>query len=167
MNWVLNAALYQVVWFVSVLGGNDHIWAGLLLLLSHFYFSPCRRADGILVALLLGIGLLLDGTLRGIGFFRFNADGFPIPLWLMLIWMALATLPNHSLSWIKHRPVLAALFGMTGGPLAYWAGERLGAAAFQWPLVESLLLLALIWGLLMPAIMLMSLYLLPIKRRAA
>lgn len=153
MNWVVNLAIYNLAWLAGVLGGNRFAWIGLLLVAGHFLVSPYRRHDAILAALLLGIGLVVDGVLNTIGFFTFPASGFPIPLWLMTIWLALATLPNHSLRWMKGRHGINALFGAIGGPLAYWGGVRLGAAAFNWPLLPSLLTLALVWAVLWIVIM--------------
>jgi hypothetical protein len=49
--------------------------------------------------------------------------------------------------------LLSALFGAFGGPLAYWAGVRLGAAAFHWPLLSSLMLLAVVWAFLWAGVM--------------
>ena len=156
MNWLVNLLIYNLVWLICVLGGNALAWLGLVLVAGHFLASPSRRRDALLAGALLAIGVIVDTTLVRIGFFSFNPDQFPIPLWLATIWLALATLPNHSLSWMKHRPVLSALFGALGGPLAYWGGVRLGAATLNWPLLESLLLLAVVWGLLWPLIMLLS-----------
>ena len=102
---------------------------------------------------LLGVGLIIDGTLNLIGFFSFNRAGFPIPFWLMVIWIGLATLVHHSLAWLKGRTGLCALFGALGGPMAYWGGIRMGAAAFNWELLPSLLLLAVVWGFLWPTVM--------------
>jgi hypothetical protein len=44
-------------------------------------------------------------------------------------------------------------FGALGGPLAYWAGVRLGAASFTWSLLSSLGILAIVWALLWPEVM--------------
>jgi hypothetical protein len=106
-----------------------------------------------MMGILLVAGLVIDGGLQLSGFFRFTAAALPIPLWLVVIWLALATLPHHSLAWMKGRPLLSAALGAIGGPLAYWAGVRLDAAAFSWPLLPSLLLLAVIWAALWPAVM--------------
>ncbi|MCB2216322.1 DUF2878 domain-containing protein [Desulfofustis glycolicus] len=156
MNWLVNLAIYNVVWLICVLGGNSLAWLGLVLVAGHFLISPNRRRDALLATAVLTVGVMTDGILHTIGFFTFIPDQFPIPFWLAVIWLALATLPNHSLSWMKRRPVLSALFGALGGPLAYWGGARLGAATLNWPLLESLLLLAVVWGLLWPLIMLLS-----------
>lgn len=97
----------------------------------------------------------MDGSLQQIGFFTFTTPGFPIPFWLV-IWAGLAMTINQSLAWLKDRLLLAAIFDGVGGPAAYWAGTRMGAALFNWSLTSSLLLLAVIWSLVFPAIMLFS-----------
>jgi hypothetical protein len=94
--------------------------------------------------------------LRAAGFISFDSTFAPIPLWLMGVWLTFAILPNHSLAWLKNRLRLSALLGALGGPLAYWAGVRLDAATFNWPLLPSLLLLAIVWAALMPGVMHLS-----------
>jgi hypothetical protein len=161
MNWIINLIIYQITWFVCVLGGNDLAWIPLTFLGIHLYLSQHRKADVILIISLFFIGLLIDGTLKALGLFSFTSDSFPIPYWLMVVWLVLATLPNHSLAWMKKRPFLSAFFGALGGPLAYWAGVRLGAASFDWPLLQSMITLAIVWALLWPLVMLFSNFLLP------
>lgn len=138
---------------MCVLEGNAGVLFALPLLLLNFLLSPNKRADLQLSGLLLSAGVVIDGTLQFIGFISFTSSGYPIPLWLAVIWLALAALPHHSLAWMKRRRFLPILFGAVGGPLAYWSGVRLEAAIFHWPLLSSLLLLGMIWGLLWPAVM--------------
>ncbi len=157
MNWIVNISIYQVSWFICVLGGNRLAWVPLLLLAAHLCMTPCLRGDIVMIATLFLAGLVIDGTLVKMGFFTFSSAGqIIIPYWLAVIWLILATLPNHSLKWLKQRLLLSAVFGALGGPLAYWAGARLGAADFNWPLWQSLLLLAIVWGTLWPLVMLLS-----------
>jgi hypothetical protein len=156
MHWLANLVIYQATWFICVLGGDQLAWAPLILLGIHLFFTPCRKADLIMIVSLVMFGIVLDGTLVTLGFFTFPGATFIIPYWLIVIWMALATLPNHSLRWLKDRLALAAILGALGGPLAYWAGVRLGAATFNWPLSYSIVLLAVVWGLFFPAVMLFS-----------
>ncbi len=157
MNWIINLSIYQLSWFICVLGGNGLAWIPLLLLAMHLCLTPCLRGDIAMISALFLTGLVIDGTLVKIGFFTFSSTGqIIIPYWLMVIWLILATLPNHSLKWLKHRLLLSAVLGAVGGPLAYWGGVRLGAADFNWPLGSSILLLSIIWGILWPLIMLLS-----------
>ena len=156
MTILTNIFIYQAIWFICVLGENKYLPFVVVLLGLHFYLSPCRKADLIVVFKLLMIGIIIDGSLNGLGFFSFPAKGLLIPYWLMFVWMGLATLPNHSLKWMRNRPVLSLIFGAFGGPAAYWAGVRLGAADFNGNLLPSVLLLGLIWGALWPAVMYLS-----------
>ena len=52
--------------------------------------------------------------------------------------------------WLRRRYLLAAALGLTGGPLAFLAGERLGAVSFLPPRVSHLLLLGLCWSVARP-----------------
>jgi hypothetical protein len=49
------------------------------------------------------------------------------PLWMAALWMNFASTLDYSLAWMQGKPVLAAVFGGVGGPLAFVAGEQLGA----------------------------------------
>lgn len=156
MKTLFNVLLYQSIWFLSILGGNNGAWFGLLLLCVHLFFSTKKRADLQMMSILFVAGLLIDGTLHQVGFFSFTETGFPIPFWLLVIWLGLAVTPHHSLSWLQKKPLLAMIFGALGGPIAYWAGVRMGAAHFNWSLLPSLGTLAVVWGLLWPLVMYLS-----------
>jgi hypothetical protein len=153
MHWLVNLAIYQLCWFICVIGGNSYFWLAVPLLGLHLVFTDKRKADMALMAVFLVVGIVVDGSLKFFGFFTFTSDFVILPPWLALIWLAFATLPNHSLSWMLSRPLLSILFGFMGGPLAYWAGAKLGAASFALPLVESLLGLGLLWSVLWPLLM--------------
>lgn len=153
MNIFINFGIYQVIWFLCVFLENLGALLAIPLLVVHFYFTPYRSQDGKMTAILLLVGIIIDGTLHALGYINYNVLAYPIPFWLAVIWLALATLPHHSLSWLKGRYLLSAFFGFLGGPLAYWAGVRVGAASFNWPLPASLITLATIWAVLWPIVM--------------
>ena len=48
---------------------------------------------------------------------------------------------------------LAAALGCLGGPLAYYSGQRLGAARLAVPLWRSLLVLGAAWALAIPLLL--------------
>lgn len=150
---IFNFIIYQSNWLICVLGQNSFLWLALLLVGCHFLISPYPAKDLVLMLLITFCGVTLDGMLKAIGFFSFPADGWPIPLWLTALWMTLALLPNHCLSWLKGRWKLSALLGAIAGPVAYWAGVRLGAASFSWSTASSLLLLAVLWAFFWPLMM--------------
>jgi hypothetical protein len=79
-----------------------------------------------------------------------------LPLWVFVIWLQFATLFRYALHWLSGRYLLASLFGMVGGPLAYWGGSRLGAAVLGKEPVWSLLSLALTWAMVTPGLLWLS-----------
>jgi hypothetical protein len=48
---------------------------------------------------------------------------------------------------VMTHPWRATAFGVIGGPIAFLAGERLGAVTLAQPLLPALLRLAVAWGL--------------------
>lgn len=161
MALVINVLLYQAVWFLCVFYGDKGALLSLGLILGHLLWTPCRKADLLMMAILLGCGLLIDGVMHLTGYISFTVTAQPIPLWLAVIWLALALLVHHSLSWLKTRLVLSAFFGAIGGPLAYWAGVKAGAAAFGVPPSHSLILLSVVWAFLWPVVMFIGQQILP------
>ncbi|KJS00927.1 MAG: hypothetical protein VR65_11050 [Desulfobulbaceae bacterium BRH_c16a] len=153
MNLLLNIVIYQAIWLLCVLFGNLGALLSLPLLVLHFVLSATRAADARLMAALVAGGFIIDGSLQAAGVLALRGWGWPIPIWLATIWLGLATLPHHSLWWMRSRLLVNILFGALGGPLAYWGGMRLGAASFPVSLEYSLLVLAVVWAVLWPLVM--------------
>lgn len=145
---IINALLYQFVWFTCVLGGNHWVPAAILAILLQVWLGGTWRADLRMMGILLITGLVIDGILQVTGVLVFTEPGWPIPLWLVMVWLGLANTVNHSLAWLIHRPVMSAILGGLGGPLAYWAGTKVDAATFGYGLPVTLSLLAVVWALL-------------------
>lgn len=156
MKNLANAIAYQAIWFLSILWSNQGALLGCVILLILLVTSDRRKQDIKVMGYMLFLGLLIDGTLQQIGFFTFNNPGVPIPFWLLVVWFGLGMTINHSFAWLKKRLLLASLLGGIGGPAAYWAGVRMGAASFNWSLTSSLLVIAVVWSLMFPSVMLFS-----------
>lgn len=159
MNWrsVLNAVLFQAVWFAAVLGAARGMpWLGPLVLLPvlsiHLLLCTDRRGETKLL-LFAGIaGFLFDTLLTLFGIFipRPWLLSAPFsPPWMIGLWLNFAATLNYSLGWLRGRLLLAAVFGAVGGPLAYYGGAQLGAT-LTLPTPISLGVLAIGWGLMTP-----------------
>jgi hypothetical protein len=152
---LLNFVFFQAGWLAVVLlgAGNFH-WLGLLVVAAvvtwHLLTSPSPQAEAQLVLIALGIGLVWENllTLAGIVVYPFGqlAGGFA-PVWIIAMWAMLATTLNLSLRWLHGRFLLASVFGAIGGPLAFLAGERLGAVVFPDTML-AMLVLGAGWGVL-------------------
>ena len=64
-----------------------------------------------------------------------------------------ATTLNGSMAWLAGRYRLAAVLGALCGPVSYLAGARLGAIALSPNTLVSLGGIAVVWALVMPALL--------------
>ena len=150
----LNYALYQAGWFACVLGAaRGWPWSGCAiaaaLVAIHLLWSVDRPRQVQRIVIAVAVGGLVEVIQIAAGTYRFTSGtvftALPPP-WLLLMWAQMATTFDFSMRPIVARPVAAALFGAVGGPLAFLAGERLGAVTLQRPLASSLVLLSISWA---------------------
>lgn len=161
---IQNFVLFQLGWFCCVLSGANHlpsfaaITAVAIIVAIHLLRATDSGNEAMLILMTMIIGTLWDSTLMVAGVFIFSSaplTGVLAPLWLIVMWALFATTLNVSLSWLKGRYWLAALLGATGGPLAYFAGHRLGAVAFSDTTI-AMLLVAVGWAVIMPVLVALS-----------
>lgn len=152
---LVNYALYQVGWFACVLGGAWHRpWTGFLIAVilcgAHLALSVERSVEVRLVVIATAVGALVEIGQIAAGTYRFTSgtviDALPPP-WLLAMWAQFATTFRFSLRAVITRPIRAALFGAAGGPIAFLAGERLGAVTLLPPVTPGLLRLSISWAI--------------------
>jgi len=152
---LINYALYQIGWFACVLGGASHRpWTGFLMAMiligAHLALSVERSLEVRLVVLATTVGAVVEMIQIAAGTYRFTSgtvtDALPPP-WLLAMWAQFATTFRSSLRSVITRPVHAMLFGAAGGPIAFLAGERLGAVTLLPPLAYGLLRLSVSWAI--------------------
>lgn len=155
MHVLGNIILFQIGWFACVLGGAyGHPWLGTglaaFIVVTHLYFT-WQKQELQLLAIAGMVGLLVDTILIAGNWLEFRSglifETLP-PHWMIALWVLFATTLNHSLAWLKPRKMLAAFLGFLGGPLAYYAGAKLGAVHISFP--ESLLAIGAAWAMAMP-----------------
>lgn len=146
-----NVVFYQLVWFGTVLGGQQYIVALCLLLVLHVYLSAGRREELIVMAVCASIGLLIDVLLAYLGVYEFTSEpvGLPVPFWLVVLWLGFAGTLRLALAFFIKRLPWAIAAAAIGGPLSYLAAGRLGAVSFPFGMVYTALILAVVWIVLM------------------
>jgi hypothetical protein len=148
-GWLLGNALWlQAGWWLCVLGAQRP-WLLLIVvvgLLLHLRLSPGGELRVLLWV--AAAGWLLDSALGMLGVFSF--DTWPLPTWLALLWLVLASGMRHSLAGFGKPVWRAVLLGMCGGPLAYLAGARLAGVELPLGRMETVLVLAPVWALALP-----------------
>jgi len=158
---LLNFLSLQLGWFACVLGAaHDREWLGPLavaaLLGLHLALHPRRRREALVVLCVAPLGTALDSLQQVVGWIRYGGTpllGLLAPAWIAALWVLFPTTFHGSLGWLRRRPLLAGLFGATGGPLGYLGGERLGALEILPERWTSLGGVALLWGLTMPLVL--------------
>lgn len=156
---IVNFVAFQIVWFAAVIGAaNGMPWAGpvaaLAFAVAHLAWTNDRAADLRLLLIALLMGLVADSLLTATGLLRFDSP-WPsehlAPAWILAMWAGFALTLNHSMAFLRGRWWLSALFGLVGGPLAYWgAAQGFGAVEFGESPVLALGVLALVWGIALP-----------------
>ncbi|BFM19164.1 DUF2878 domain-containing protein [Gilvimarinus japonicus] len=157
---ITNLALFQVGWFVCLLGGS--VWAlpfTALALVIHAKFIQHSPREWRLLAGFALAGIIWDGLLMSVGLISFAlpqdtvliAGQFAIiPTWLICLWVLFATTVNHSLYWLAPYPWLAGLLTAFFAPASYYAGVQLSEAQLSQPYWQPLLAVACGWGVVFP-----------------
>ena len=159
-----NFILFQIGWFSCVIGGAtmDYHWLGVAVVavIMGLHLVRARHAndEAVLILATMLIGTAWDSSLMAAGLFAFN-NGVVftalIPFWMIAMWALFATTLNVSMRWMKDRYLLAAIFGAAGGPLAYYAGHRLGAVEFA-DTFTALTAVGVGWAIIMPLLVLLT-----------
>ena len=156
INNIINFCLFQVGWFVCILGAAWNytyiaIAISIGILFLHLYLTDKNANDIKLSAIAATFGFIFDGIMHFNNMIIYNNPGVPYPftpIWIVILWILFAITLNHSLAWLKGRTSLAILFGLMGGPLVYLAGEKLMAVTIASP--NTLIVLAIGWALITP-----------------
>ncbi len=156
---LINFVLFQLGWFVCVLGGAWHYpWAGVVYVALatawHFTQVANPRGEAVLLASGAAVGLVLDSILPAAGWVTFPSGQFHpslVPVWIIALWVLFAGTLNMSMRWLKHRYLLAAVFGGIGSPMSFYAGSRFGAVTLIDP-VMALGAQAVLWAIVLPSL---------------
>ncbi len=136
LKGLANFVGFQSVWFLSLFGaGTQRSWLGavalVLFTIWHFLSAHNWRAELLLVAIACVVGFIVDTAFIQLNLLAYS-EPLPFaavaPYWILGMWINFALTLNGSMRWLHGRYRLAAGLGAIGGPLAYVAGVKLGAA---------------------------------------
>lgn len=157
MKILLNALAFQLGWFACVLGGAHQLpWLGTLTaaLIISWHLGQAQRParEFTLLAAVGALGAVWDSLLVAAGWLSYPSGTLipsTAPHWIVAMWVLFASTLNVSLRWLRGRWMTAALLGATAGPLAYYAGAKLGGVTITEPL-HAYTALALGWAAFVP-----------------
>jgi hypothetical protein len=160
MNLIYNFALFHVGWLACVVGAASNMSVlgstiAVLLIAVHLYRVANFRAELYLILAAVVIGFTWETfllTQQWLAYAGATLNSSLAPYWLVVMWALFATTINVSMSWMKNRWLLAVVMGAIFGPMAFIAGEKLGAVEFL-DSQRALIALAVGWSILMPLIL--------------
>jgi hypothetical protein len=158
---IINGVLFQLVWIGCVWGGSSGRWwlgpaCVLLFGLWQVPRSSMPSSELKLVAAAVVFGLTVDTAYVALGLISYPAPGpwqTVAPIWILALWVGFALTLNHSLAWLKGRPILATVMGATAGPFSFWIGATgWGAASFAAPMPVVLAVQGSVWAVIIPGL---------------
>lgn len=162
MTLMVNAVLFQIGWFACVLGAARGLpWIGPFAAVAiigwHLSRAAQPKQELALVAAAALLGALFETLLVQLGWVHFETGVLvegAAPYWMVALWAIFATTLNVSLRSLRPHGWLAAVLGAIGGPVAYYAGARLGALEFGAPAsAPALAAIGIGWAILTPALL--------------
>jgi len=159
---ITNFILFQAAWFICVLGAAydltyPALGISMLILIVHFALIKNRLLELKLIMIAGFFGLVFDGALLNFDLIIYNDPGVPYPItpiWIVMLWMIFAMTLNHSLAWLSKKIYLSFIFGALGGPLAYIAGEELGAITLLG--MNAIVTLSVGWAIITPILLIIA-----------
>ena len=154
--------LLQIAWFTCVGGaaaGQPMLGVVLVVLITAAELVRSSNVSKkITIFAVAGIGgYIADSLLVIAGVLQFPKAaqlGAPSTLWMTALWVNFAVVLESAPLALRKQPVIAVISGALGGPLAYLAGEFLGALLM--PKSWSLFAIAVEWAVAMPALFAMD-----------
>ena len=160
MGLIKNFIGFQIGWFACVVGAAQGyplvaVAVVSIIVIFHLLRDNNLYSELCLIISAVFIGIIWESLLLASGWLAYASSGVAsifVPIWLVAMWALFATTINHSMAWLKNRYFLALLLGAVFGPLAFIAGENLGAVVFL-DRTMALTSLAVGWAVLMPLLL--------------
>ena len=152
---VRNLGVFQGLWFLLVLGGDGFVPVALCWLLYHVvrYSDPRERW---LLPIYIALGIAMDSILAALNVYQFASDAWPIPLWLMGLWLIFPTTLRHGLRWCWSGKPWILVASAIGAALTYIGGARLSDLVFPLGELSSVVILSGCWILYFGLVRVMS-----------
>lgn len=163
MHVIANVGLFKIGWLSCVYGAASGLalegcLLALLIVAVSVRQASNRHSELLTIGLITLIGLIWETFVASQHLMVYATQSNPqfenwvmAPYWLIVMWALFATTINQSMAWLKDKLIIAAVMGAIFGPMAFVAGEKLGAVEFANE-PAAMVLLAVGWGILMPLI---------------
>lgn len=163
MNVLINVIAFKIGWLSSVVGAASEMpMLGPIVVLAaiaiHLGIVSQPVSELLLIIMTGAIGAVADSLMIYAGWLAYPSGTFVAgfsPYWIIAMWMLFATTFNMSFRWLQSRMLLAVALGSAFGPISYYFGEKIGAVTLH-DFSASMIALAVAWGALMPALLILA-----------
>ncbi len=145
---------FYLGWWAAAWGASHSFaWIGpvvsVVLVGIHLRLTTDRKAEGIFILSMGLVGFLVETLAIQFGLFQLSSLERLAPLWIVSMWILFALTFEGMLA-LTMKPILLVLGAAVGGPISYYAGEKMGLITYARPLALSIVLHALLWSALVP-----------------
>lgn len=151
-----NLISFNLIWVLAIIKGNQALPLIGILIALHFMIINYRVSELKVVICTALLGYSVDCLLTLFGFFKFSQVQGITPIWLLALWIGFSTTLRHSLQYFSNKPLVSALCGAIAGSASYFMAAHLGAVVLAISQLISVIVLALVWAVLFPCLMLIS-----------
>lgn len=152
-----NLILFKAAWTAVVFSAaNGMAWLGALavagVVFEHLRTARNAALETRLLLIAGVVGLTWESLLVRAGLLEYSAGIIQAglaPYWIVTMWLLFATTLNVGMKWLQRHWLVAAVAGGLGGPMAFFAGSKIGAVVFTDPVI-SLLVIGIGWAVLLP-----------------
>ena len=125
---------YQATWLACIFGEVRFlepmlgVYTGLIFLIFFFYFNRNRLKSLKIILLIAFPGYIFDSLMVYFGIYKFESQfqlGF-LPIWMIVLWFAFATLFDQILFFFQRYKIFGVLASSLMGPLTYYLGVPIG-----------------------------------------
>ena len=153
---IRNLGVFQGLWFLLVLGGDAYAVFALGWFLFH-YMSYSEPQEKRLILIYAVLGIVMDSGLTALGVYQFSDDAWPIPLWLLALWLIFPTTLSHGLRWCWAGKLWILIASAFGAALTYVGGAALGDLDFPFGEPVTVITLTTCWALYFGLVRVMTL----------
>lgn len=149
---LLNIFSFKLLWFILVVFQDKAAVPAIIVLMLLNLWHPNKDEAWKSLFSIAFIGIAIDSLLSLSGVFNFESPflWFPIPLWLILLWLAFAmTLPYGFAFISKYAISTQAIIGGLAS-FSYLVGRNLDAVTYSYSSIATQSLLIVMWAIAIP-----------------
>ncbi|NNK52096.1 MAG: DUF2878 domain-containing protein [Xanthomonadales bacterium] len=144
--------------FAAALLPEFAVLAVAIAVLVHLARAPVPVKEALFLLSAGAVGLAWETMMLHSGLITYpgsEAQALLAPYWIVAMWVLFATTINHGFRWLKRNWAVASIFGLLGGPMAFYAGSAAGAAELGNP-IAALAVIGAGWAILLPLLTLIA-----------